>query len=256
MKCFQCVYAFKNRRVLRSSWPLSLTTKIFLSFVSIFQSKSMFLPDLKNWEKSNGREAVSGTEAQKQLPPPFLLRSCCNQTTKVALLSISEKALILYELLFSLNGFRLQTCICSQILNQLQGQTPAEDLWKSWNHLYVFLYPVNLVQLRNNLAVDRYLLKAAVLADEPNGWCWQAWIFCTSSHLFPLIEARMTILPVDFLPVRVIKGKKYDIRTVRKLWVMKQIYIYLDNIRGPNYMRLYLKAIFSWCSWSPLLNKQ
>lgn len=142
--------------------------------------------------RSNGREAISGTEAHKQRFPMFLLRSCCNQTPIIALLSISEKALILYELLFSLNSFRLQTCICLQILNQLQGQTPAEDLWKSWNHLYVFLYPVNLVQLRNNLAVDRYLLKAAVLADEPSGWCWQAWIFCTSSHLFPLIEAHMS----------------------------------------------------------------
>lgn len=61
-------------------------------------------------------------------PPRFLLRSCCNQTSIVALLTISEKALILYELLFSLNGFRLQTCICLQILNQVQGQTLAEDL--------------------------------------------------------------------------------------------------------------------------------
>lgn len=33
----------------------------------------------------------------------------------------------------------------------------------------------------------------------------------------------MTILPVDYLPVRVVKGKKYDIRTVKKTCVMKQI---------------------------------
>lgn len=76
------------------------------------------------------------------------------------------------ERLFGLSDFPLLTCSCLQILNQLQGKNSSEGFVKILEPSlhFVFFPPVIFLQLRDHLSVDRSLLRAAELADEPNVW--------------------------------------------------------------------------------------